>query len=94
MPGTRREYWEPKLARNQERDALAQDKLKSLGWGVLTLWECELSKNVDGIMKQISQFLGPPGHVQAFAEHSEAILKGRDKSGRYPKTLASQISGF
>ena len=87
VPGTRREYWEPKLARNQERDALAQAKLKSLGWGVLTLWECELSKNADGIMKQIGQFLGPPGHVQALAEHSEAILKGRKSPAAIRKRL-------
>src|SRR6266853_6686992 len=38
LPGTRREYWEPKLVRNQERDAQSEAALKSLGWAVLTLW--------------------------------------------------------
>ena len=65
LPGTRREYWEPKLARNQERDALAQAALNSLGWGVLTLWECELSKNSPAISAELSRFLGPPARLQA-----------------------------
>src|SRR5215475_2236185 len=42
VPGSRREYWEPKLKRNQERDASAQSGLKQIGWQCLVLWECEL----------------------------------------------------
>lgn len=34
-------YWSGKLARNQERDALHQQVLRDLGYGVLTVWECE-----------------------------------------------------
>src|ERR1700685_370539 len=59
LPGTRREYWEPKLARNQERDALSQAALKSLGWGVLTLWECELALGPAVISRAVRRFLGP-----------------------------------
>ena len=58
VPDTRREYWEPKLARNQERDALAQKALQALGWDVLTLWECELAKAPAAIAAQLRQFLG------------------------------------
>ncbi len=59
LPGTRREYWAPKLARNQERDALSQAALKSLGWGILTLWECELEVGPAVISRVIRRFLGP-----------------------------------
>lgn len=58
LPGTRREYWEPKLARNQERDVLSEAALKSLGWHVLTLWECEVEKKPAAVSKELRRFLG------------------------------------
>lgn len=45
MPRTRLDYWEPKLMRNRERDLESLRKLQELGWNVLTVWECELSKD-------------------------------------------------
>src|SRR5580658_6387243 len=35
VPGSRLEYWGPKLRRNQERDSLAQSSLKQQGWRYL-----------------------------------------------------------
>lgn len=65
LPGTRREYWGPKLARNQERDALSEAALKSLGWGVLTLWECEVEKEPAVVLRQLRRFLGWAAKTQA-----------------------------
>jgi DNA mismatch endonuclease (patch repair protein) len=65
LPGTRREYWEPKLARNKERDAAALVALKSLGWQALTLWECELAKGPGAVERDLRCFLGPPGRQNA-----------------------------
>ena len=44
-PSTNREYWEPKILRNVERDKENCALLKSQGWNVITVWECELKKN-------------------------------------------------
>jgi DNA mismatch endonuclease (patch repair protein) len=63
MPGTRPEYWVPKLARNRERDAASQVALRSLGWDVLTLWECELAKQPTDISQKLMDFLGPAGSL-------------------------------
>lgn len=53
-PSTNQEYWGPKIRRNVERDQLNKNKLQVLGWNVLTVWECELKKDViDATMKQI-----------------------------------------
>lgn len=41
LPTTRPEYWIPKLARNVERDRLAEVELCRLGWNVLVIWECD-----------------------------------------------------
>jgi len=34
-------YWEPKIARNRDRDRTAQSKLRRLGWKVRVIWECD-----------------------------------------------------
>ena len=41
IPGTNRAYWEPKLARNVERDEAVQSALREAGWRVKVVWECE-----------------------------------------------------
>ena len=40
-PGTNRDYWEPKLRRNHERDRVATDALTAEGWVVVRVWEHE-----------------------------------------------------
>ncbi|HWD21238.1 MAG TPA: very short patch repair endonuclease [Verrucomicrobiae bacterium] len=44
LPGSRREYWIPKLARNKARDGLAKRMLQRKGWRVIRFWEHELAK--------------------------------------------------
>lgn len=51
-------YWQTKLARNVQRDEQSHNELESLGWRVLTLWECEL-KEADNIKARLRDFLGP-----------------------------------
>lgn len=42
VPKTRTEWWLAKIARNKANDNLNRERLASLGWRVMTLWECEL----------------------------------------------------
>jgi DNA mismatch endonuclease (patch repair protein) len=57
VPGSRRDYWEPKLNRNQSRDAASQAALEELGWRFLVVWECEL-KDTDAALRRVKRFLG------------------------------------
>lgn len=41
-PSSNLEYWAPKLAANKDRDDKKSAQLLSLGWRVLTVWECQL----------------------------------------------------
>ena len=43
-PSSNEEYWRPKILKNVERDCENSEKLKSMGWKVITVWECELKK--------------------------------------------------
>jgi DNA mismatch endonuclease (patch repair protein) len=42
LPKSRSEFWLPKLTANAERDARNVRESERLGWGVLTIWECQL----------------------------------------------------
>jgi len=41
-PSTRKEFWREKIGGNVERDKKNNQKLQSLGWKVLVIWECAL----------------------------------------------------
>jgi len=43
LPSTRTGFWQSKIERNKERDAVARMALIELGYRVVTLWECELN---------------------------------------------------
>ena len=57
QPKQNADYWRAKIARNVERDAQAVAALEGEGWGVLTLWECEL-KDADALGARLEAFLG------------------------------------
>jgi DNA mismatch endonuclease, patch repair protein len=46
MPAANADYWNRKIARNQERDKAHFCALLSEGWRVLTVWECSLKNAV------------------------------------------------
>ena len=46
LPRSNESYWEPKIRRNIERDALNKQKLEADGWKVIIVWECELKKRM------------------------------------------------
>lgn len=58
MPKSRREYWVPKLMRNVERDHATECDLERLGWGVMTIWECQ-TKDLKALRKRLCAFLRP-----------------------------------
>lgn len=59
-PSSNIAYWNAKLQRNIERDSKNIDLLKSKGWKVIVIWECELKKNKvnDRLNKMIFEIVG------------------------------------
>ena len=41
-PSSNQDYWIPKILRNVDRDKKNIELLKSQGWKVIVVWECEL----------------------------------------------------
>lgn len=58
VPKTRSEYWLPKFAANMERDARVAEYLRSDGWRVETIWECE-TENPLVIERRLREMIQP-----------------------------------
>jgi DNA mismatch endonuclease (patch repair protein) len=58
MPKSRTEYWAPKIEANRSRDEKKRRQLRSLGWKVVSVWECEL-RNPDKLERKLVRALGP-----------------------------------
>lgn len=56
LPKSREDFWLPKLDANRRRDMKNERALRDAGWGVLTIWECELG-DVAQLKTRIRGFL-------------------------------------
>lgn len=55
-PKSNEDYWTPKLTRNKERDVAHLAALRTGGWDVLTIWDCE-TKNESELRQRLADFL-------------------------------------
>lgn len=55
-PKSNRDYWIPKIERNQQRDAENIAALRADGWNVLVIWECEINEQ-GRLLKRLQKFL-------------------------------------
>ncbi|WP_315776028.1 MULTISPECIES: very short patch repair endonuclease [unclassified Bradyrhizobium] len=55
-PKSRKAFWEKKFAANVARDERDQNTLKTMGWDVMVLWECEVA-DAKLLHRRISSFL-------------------------------------
>lgn len=58
LPKSRLDFWLPKLTANGERDARTVARLVELGWGVMTVWECQV-RDASALNRRIREFLDP-----------------------------------
>ena len=54
-PTTRRQYWAEKFAANMKRDRAKQRKLRTCGWKVLVIWECQ-TFDIDNLTRRLTRF--------------------------------------
>lgn len=53
MPKSNVAFWSEKLRSTQLRDAKARNALLSLGWRVITLWECAITRDLSSQIRRI-----------------------------------------
>ncbi len=88
VPKTNEAFWREKIARNIARDELNAQRLDTLAWTVITVWECELGKNTDAtidrareqsrkhreILAQVEAELNLPKSLRRYATREGEIL--------------------
>lgn len=57
LPKNNVEFWKSKFEKNVERDHRKIAELSNLGWTVVTLWECEINKNLENVVLRIKNIL-------------------------------------
>ncbi len=58
LPKTNTGFWESKFSRNVERDERKRKELESLGWTVITIWECQIKKDFQDVKDELMAILG------------------------------------
>jgi DNA mismatch endonuclease, patch repair protein len=65
LPRANRDYWRLKFQLNRERDRRKERALKEAHWRVVTIWECELSRNPNLSIKRVRAALSRGQAVHA-----------------------------
>jgi len=60
--GTKGEYWDAKIARNQKRDRAADAALVAGGWRVVRLWSRDVSREPQRAVTEVVAALDKAGH--------------------------------
>ena len=53
IPKTRTEWWLHKINSTRKRDYIKNAELESIGWTVLTIWECEIEQCFETCMNKL-----------------------------------------
>lgn len=62
LPATNKKFWEKKISDNILRDKKNNKELKTLGWNVITVWQCQLKnqthqqKTLKRIIKELNKY--------------------------------------
>ena len=56
LPKSRLDFWLGKLEGNRRRDEENEARLKAGGWGILTIWECQM-RNGQDLRDKIAEYL-------------------------------------
>lgn len=79
LPKSNVDFWQKKLNENLARDRKVIEKLNSLGWRVLTVWECALRNQM--VLEEL-------GHLMF------EWIEGKETMGSIPEPLNVTDSGY
>lgn len=57
LPMTRTDFWQLKIQKNRQRDALAIEHLRGADWSVIVVWECALKTTTDRAKELIVEII-------------------------------------
>ncbi|MDX1699014.1 MAG: very short patch repair endonuclease [Melioribacteraceae bacterium] len=57
FPRSNQHFWREKFRKNKERDKRKIDELEAQGWRTITIWECEIKKELSTCIRKISELM-------------------------------------
>lgn len=54
-PRMRSSYWSKKVLSNRRRDGKSASTLRARGWSVMTIWECQIARDLSQVMARIQR---------------------------------------
>lgn len=97
VPKTNTEFWEAKVARNQERDQEVWRQLEAKGWFVIIVWECELKKKVlNETVERVAAEIVRNGEIYRCAQNDrrrarEAYRREQKERKEKERTLMEEV---
>ena len=91
IPRSRLTYWEPKLARNRQRDDVNRRSLSQAGWTVLSVWECE-TRDTNRLDSFVSEVLNTDIREASKSQHCTSAAATTGK-GTFQHVKEVQIRG-
>lgn len=88
LPKTNIEFWKNKIERNRNRDLADRQKIVSMGWHCITIWECQLKPKVrqqtlEALVYILSHIFLEDRRIEPYKEREEALPTVADSTAEY-----------
>ena len=87
LPKSNIEFWKEKIDRNIARDIRNEEELKSLGWHVIRVWECDIKKvsERDVFLQDLYNTITRPNHKELYETGVDYIQIAAEPNSEYGK---------
>ena len=97
VPLTNVDFWKAKFSRNRERDERNYRLLHKMGWYVLVVWECQLSKEnrnatLMALSRRLSQIFLETNGAKLYTAEEETIPLAAEPQEKYGSQLRGESS--
>lgn len=88
LPKTNIEFWKNKIERNRNRDLADRQKIVSMGWHCITIWECQLKPKVrqqtlEALVYTLSHIFLEDKRIEPYKEREEDLSMVADSTAEY-----------
>lgn len=88
LPKTNIEFWKNKIERNRNRDLADRQKIVSMGWHCITIWECQLKPKVrqqtlEALVYTLSHIFLEDRRIEPYKEREEDLSMVADSTAEY-----------
>lgn len=88
LPKTNIEFWKNKIERNRNRDLADRQKIVSMGWHCITIWECQLKPKVrqqtlEALVYTLSHIFLEDRRIEPYKEREEDLTMVADSTVGY-----------